>query len=66
MLKNTTVNTYLYPKCPFTNPFAAVRLLDLHIAYTHKIAGSGDEGNIEHDITLERGLYKYVWQRGRV
>lgn len=38
----------------------------------HKIAGPGDEGKTEHDITLERGLYriydcgqyKYVWKRG--
>ena len=39
----------------------------------HKIAGPGDEGKTEHDITLERGLYriydcgqyKYVWKRGQ-
>lgn len=37
----------------------------------HKIAGPGDEGKTEHDITLERGLYriydcgqlKYIWNR---
>lgn len=38
----------------------------------HKIAGPGDEGKTEHEITLERGLfriydcgqYRYVWKRG--
>lgn len=38
----------------------------------HKIAGPGDEGKTEHDITFERGLfriydcgqYRYVWKRG--
>ena len=37
----------------------------------HKIAGPGDEGKTEHEITLERGLYRiydcgqyrYVWHR---
>ena len=37
----------------------------------HKIAGPGDEGKTEHEITLERGLfriydcgqYRYVWKR---
>jgi hypothetical protein len=36
------------------------------------IAGPGDEGKTEHEITLERGLfriydcgqYRYVWKRG--
>ena len=40
----------------------------------HKIAGPGDEGKTEHDITRERGLfriydcgqYKYVWRRNPV
>ena len=39
----------------------------------HKIAGPGDEGKTEHEITLERGLYriydcgqyKYVWHRNK-
>lgn len=38
----------------------------------HKIAGPGDEGKTEHEITLERGLYRiydcgqyrYDWNRG--
>jgi len=38
----------------------------------HKIAGPGDEGKTEHEITFERGLfriydcgqYRYVWKRG--
>ena len=83
MLKKTPENTYLCSKCSFPNPFATVRLLGMHIALTHKMPTKEyydeflrepGEGKTEHDITLERGLYriydcgqyKYVWKRGQV